>query len=107
MATRLKRAVMTGGIVLSLAYTTLLGGASPASAAPCGLSGHYGATAQHVKVHTFYYTIRQCNGYTVRRELDIANGPDNGTCHAIRGYSQASGSITLPKFMYVRDKKPC
>jgi hypothetical protein len=93
--------------VAALTFTSMLGGASTASAAPCGLSGHYGATAPHVQVRTFYYTIRQCNNYTVWRKLNIARGRD-GKCHRIAGNSQISLSITMPKFMSVRDKlKEC
>jgi len=96
--------------ILAIATVTaaaLITSPTAASAAPCGLSGYYGATAPHVKIHTFYYTIRQCNGYTVKRELDIANGLDHATCHTIRPYSQVSGKYTMLKSQFARGIKRC
>ena len=106
MAFQLKRALATTGTVLALTAGGLLSGSPAASAAPCGLSGSYGPTAPHVKVHTASFTIRQCNGYTVKRRLDIDNGRD-GKCYTIPAYSQISDSRTMPKFMFVRGMKPC
>lgn len=107
MSFQLKRFAAAAGTVIVLTSTALLASPAAASAAPCGLSGYYGATPSHVKIHTFYYTIRQCNGYTVKRELDIANGRDNAKCHTIRAHSQVSGQYTMLKFQYVRGQKSC
>lgn len=102
-----KRFLAATATVATVTGAVMISSPAVASAAPCGLSGHYGPTASHVKIHTFYYTIRQCNGHTVKRELDIANGRDTATCHTIRAHSQVSGQHTMLKSQYARGIKPC
>jgi hypothetical protein len=103
---RLKRILATAGTVLAVAAGGMFASSSTAFAdAPCGLSGSSAPTSNQF-LYTVHYTIRQCNGFPVRRKLDIANGNDT-KCVTIPAHSQVSGTITLPKFMYVRGKKAC
>lgn len=104
---KITRLLATTGAIATMVVAALFTSPAPASAAPCGLSGHYGPTAPHVKIHTLYYTIRQCNGYTVRRELNIAGGLDSAKCHTISANSQVTGQYTMRKGSFARGIKPC
>jgi hypothetical protein len=73
---------------------------STASAAPCGLSGYYSGL-------TYHYTIRNCHGYAVNRELDIRQGFDDATCHFILQFSQVSSSHRLGSLEWVDGIKSC
>lgn len=104
MNTRIKQLAVSAGAVVALTTGLSVIAPSTASAAPCGLSGHYGSNSQN----TYYdYTIRQCNGYTVKRKVNVNNYPD-GKCHTIPAYSQVSDRVLVPHAgRGVRGIKPC
>ncbi len=105
MSKRLKRLAASSGLVVALGMGAILMAPSKASAAtPCGLSGVERSLPGGFKI--YYYTIRQCNGSTVRRKLDIA-GTTDGSCHTIPGNSQVSSSRIYYSHSYVRGIKPC
>ncbi|WP_214109640.1 hypothetical protein [Acrocarpospora catenulata] len=93
------------GLILTLALQLNAVATTSAQAAPCGLSGRF--TAHGSPLYLYYnYTIRQCNGYPVRRQVDVV-GEDDGRCHVILGHSSVTGRIAVPIWGYVRGLKAC
>lgn len=100
MRTTLKRLAASSGAVVALTAGMAVLTPSTASAAPCGLSGYYSGDRYH-------YTIRNCHGYAVYRELNIVQGFDDAPCHFILQFSQVSGSHQLAPWEYVDGIKSC
>jgi hypothetical protein len=93
-------------LLLMLTATAGLAAATPSKASaavPCGLTGSY------TSPQTFRYTIRNCHGFTVWREIDVDNGPDDGTCHRIPAHSSRRGAIELALWEGINKRgiKPC
>jgi hypothetical protein len=105
MHTGIKRiAIAAGAIVALTTGASVVATGTASSAAPCGLSGHYGSNSQN----TYYdYTIRNCHGYAVKRKVNVNNYPD-GKCHTIRAHTQIRGRALVPHANRgIRGIKPC
>ncbi len=85
---------------LSTAGAVGIAAVTPAAAtARCGLSGSYNGDR-------YYYTIRNCHGYTVKRKVEVDNGYD-GDCETIPAHSSVRGFVFLGIFGEVKGLKSC
>jgi hypothetical protein len=88
-----KASISTAGAVGAAAVTTATANAR------CGLSGSYNGDR-------YYYTIRNCHGYTVKRKVEVEKGYD-GDCETIPAYSSIRNFVFLGIFSKVKGLKRC
>lgn len=94
-------------LVAAAAMTTGMAAfaATPAMAAPCGLSYKTeGLPAGPLKI--VYYDIKNCHGSSVKRNLDIS-GTTDGQCHEIGAGETVRSERVIAGWASVHGMKPC